>query len=30
MIEQNAMVDALKRLARLKNWNIANAQNSFE
>lgn len=30
MIEQNAMVDALKRLARLKNWNIANAQNTFE
>ena len=30
MIEQNAMVDALKRLARLKNWSIANAQNTFE
>ena len=30
MIEQNAMVDALKRLARLKNWSIANAQNTYE
>lgn len=30
MIEQNTMVDALKRLARLKNWSIANAQNTFE
>lgn len=30
MGEQHAMVDALKRLARLKNWSIANAQNTFE
>lgn len=30
MVEQHAMVDALKRLARLKNWSIANAQNTFE